>query len=74
MEQKKDNSILIRLTDEEVKKLNDGWFKAVAIAGSPITKSEYMRKCIDITYNYLKDLEVAENGGYKIYGYFRPGL
>lgn len=62
MEQKKDNSILIRLSDEEVKKLNDGWFKAVAIAGRPITKSEYMRKCIDITYNYLKDLEVAENG------------
>ena len=62
MEQKKDNSILIRLSDEEVKKLNDGWFMAVAIAGRPITKSEYMRKCIDITYNYLKDLEGSDNG------------
>lgn len=56
MEQKKDNSILIRLSDEEMKKLNDGWFKAVSLAGRPVTKSEYIRSCIDLTYKYMSDL------------------
>lgn len=57
---KKDNSLLIRLSDDEMKRLNDGWFKAVAIAGRPLTKSEYVRKCIDLTFKYFNDLEKAE--------------
>lgn len=52
MSDKKDNTVLIRLSDDEMRKLNDGWFKAVALAGRPITKSEYLRDCIDAMYEY----------------------
>lgn len=57
---KKDNTMLIRLSDEEMRELNDGWFRAVEIAGRPITKSEYIRKCISVTYKYMVDLTVEE--------------
>lgn len=57
---KKDNTILIRLSDEEMRELNDGWFRAVEIAGRPINKSEYIRKCISVTYKYMIDLAVEE--------------
>lgn len=54
MENKKDNSILIRLSDEEMKKLNDGWFRSVSMAGRPVTKSEYIRSCISFMADFLK--------------------
>lgn len=57
MDQKKDNSLLIRLSDNEMKQLNDGWFKAVALAGRPVTKSEYLRACISYMDKFLKDAE-----------------
>ena len=57
MEQKKDNSLLIRLSDNEMKQLNDGWFKAVALAGRPVTKSEYIRACISYMDKFLQDTE-----------------
>lgn len=57
MEQKKDNSLLIRLSDEDMKKLNDGWFKAVTIKGRPVTKSEYLRDCISYMLQFLTQLE-----------------
>lgn len=57
MENKKDNSILIRLSDEEMKKLNDGWFRSVALAGRPVTKSEYIRSCIDFMGEWLAKTE-----------------
>ena len=57
MEKKKDNSVLIRLSDDEVKQLNDGWYKAVALAGRPVTKSEYLRACISHMDKFLKDAE-----------------
>lgn len=60
MAEKKDNTILIRLSDDEIRRLNDGWFKAVSLAGRPLTKSEYIRKCIDVTYKYMNDLAVEE--------------
>ena len=61
MADKKDNTILIRLSDDEMRRLNDGWFKAVSLAGRPITKSEYIRSCIDVTYKYMNDLAVEED-------------
>lgn len=60
MEQKKDNTILIRLSDDEMRQLNDGWFKAVSMAGRPITKSEYIRKCFELSYKYMNDLTAEE--------------
>lgn len=56
----KDNSIIIRLSDEELRQLNDGWFKAVSIAGRPLTKSEYIRKCISFAFKYFHDFEEIE--------------
>ena len=53
--QKKDNSLLIRLSDDEAAKLNDGWFKAVALAGRPVTKSEYIRACLRYMDDFLDD-------------------
>ena len=60
MEQKKDNTILIRLSDDEMRVLNDGWFQAVSLAGRPVTKSEYIRACIRYTGGYLNNLKKAD--------------
>ena len=59
MENKKDNSILIRLSDEEMKKLNDGWFRSVSMAGRPVSKSEYIRSCIGLMGDRLKEMDAA---------------
>lgn len=60
MENKKDNSILIRLSDEEMKKLNDGWFRSVSFAGRPVSKSEYIRSCINFMADFLKEKEAED--------------
>ena len=60
MEKKKDNSIIIRLSDDELKQLNDGWFMAVSLAGRPVTKSEYLRSCIAFMAEFLKDTEAGK--------------
>lgn len=60
MENKKDNSLLIRLSDEEMKQLNDGWFLAVSLAGRPVTKSEYIRSCLAFMGDFLKDSETHD--------------
>lgn len=57
---KKDNTILIRLSDDEMRMLNEGWFKVVTLAGRPVTKSEYIRTCIGFAWNYLKDVDVVK--------------
>ena len=56
----KDNSLLIRLSDEEMKQLNDGWFLAVSLAGRPVTKSEYIRSCLAFMGDFLKDSETRD--------------
>ena len=55
----KDNTILIRLDDEEERVLNNGWFDYVNWKGRPISKSEYIRECIAIMKRYL-DGEIRE--------------
>lgn len=57
MAEKKDNTILIRLSDDELRVLNEGWFKAVSMAGRLVTKSEYIRACISYTAKFLTDVE-----------------
>lgn len=57
----KDNTILVRLDDEEERILNDGWFSYVSWRGRPVTKSEYIRECLIIMKKYL-DGEVSEHG------------
>lgn len=46
MSEKKDNSFLLRLSEDELRQLNDGWFLYVKEFGQPITKTEYIRACI----------------------------
>ena len=59
--QKKDNSLLIRLSDEDLKKLNDGWYSAVSLLGRPVTKSEYVRTCIGLAYDNFTRLERGDD-------------
>ena len=56
---KKDNSILLRLSDEEARILNDGWFDYVNWKGRPVSKTEYIRECLKIMKKYLNG-EVIE--------------
>ena len=49
----KDNSILVRLDDEEARLLNDGWFDYVNWRGRPVSKAEYIRECFRIMKKYL---------------------
>ena len=50
---KKDNSVLIRLSDDELRQLNDGWFLYVQEFGKPVSKNEYIRACIRGMLNVL---------------------
>lgn len=59
MDNKKNNSFLIRLSEEELRQLNDGWFLYVKEFGSPISKNEYIRKCIQ---GMLRVLQKVEEG------------
>lgn len=54
---KKDNSVFIRLTEDELRQLNDGWFLYVQEFGKPISKSEYIRVCIRGMLNVLKQVK-----------------
>lgn len=57
MNEKKENSVLIRLTEEELRQLNDGWFLYVQEFGKPISKSEYIRACIRGMLNVLQKVK-----------------
>lgn len=54
---KKDNSVLIRLSEEELRQLNEGWFLYVQEFGKPISKSDYIRACIRGMLNVLKKVQ-----------------
>lgn len=57
---KKDNSVLIRLSEEELRQLNDGWFLYVSEFGKPISKSDYIRACIRGMLNVLQKVKAEE--------------
>ena len=57
---KKDNSVLIRLSEEELRQLNDGWFLYVSEFGKPISKSDYIRACIRGMLNVLQEVKEEE--------------
>lgn len=59
MNEKKENSVLIRLTEDELRQLNDGWFLYVQEFGRPISKSEYIRACIRGMLNVLQKVKEA---------------
>ena len=59
MNEKKENSVLIRLSDEELRQLNDGWFLYVQEFGKPISKSDYIRACIRGMLNVLTKVKEA---------------
>lgn len=50
---KKENSVLIRLSEDELRQLNDGWFLYVQEFGKPVSKTEYIRACIRGMLNVL---------------------
>ena len=54
---KKDNSVLIRLSEEELRQLNDGWFLYVQEFGKPVSKNEYIRACIRGMLNVLTEIQ-----------------
>lgn len=49
----KDNTLMIRLSDEENRILNDGWFDYVKYCGRPVTKADYIRACLKLMYDDL---------------------
>lgn len=54
---KKNNSILIRLSEDELRQLNDGWFLYVREFGKPVSKNEYIRACIRGMLNVLTEMQ-----------------
>jgi hypothetical protein len=64
---KKDNSLLLRLDDEEARILNDGWFDYVNYKGRPVTKTEYIREALRVMKKYLNgdvvDAYMVKGGG-----------
>lgn len=54
---KKENQILIRLSEDELRQLNDGWFLFVKHFGMPISKTEYIRACIRGMLNALQNAQ-----------------
>ena len=57
---KKDNSILIRLDDNEARILNDGWFDYVNYKGHPVSKADYIREALKIMRQYLNG-DIVDN-------------
>lgn len=57
MNEKKDNSVLLRLSEDELRTLNDGWFLYVKEYGKPISKSDYIRACIRGMFNVLTKIQ-----------------
>ena len=51
----KDNTLMIRLSDEENRILNNGWFDYVKWRGHPVPKAEYVRECIKTMYEFLNE-------------------
>ena len=43
---KKENSVLLRLSDAELKELNDGWYEAVKLYGRPLSRTEYIKRAL----------------------------
>ena len=43
---KRNQGLFIRISDEEMNRLNSAWFDYVAKAGRPISKSEYIRRIL----------------------------
>lgn len=62
---KKDNSILIRLDDNEARILNDGWFDYVNYKGRPVSKADYIREALKVMRQYLNGdiVEQCQKGG-----------
>ena len=60
MKEKKDNSFLLRLSEEELRQLNDGWFLYVQEFGKPISKNEYIRACLRGMLNVLRKVKTEE--------------
>lgn len=56
----KANTIQIRLSDEELRVLNEGWFEAVKNAGCRMNRSEYIRFCFKFAYDNLRRLDDGE--------------
>ena len=60
MNEKKNNSFLIRLSEEELRQLNDGWFLYVQEFGRPVSKNEYIRACIRGMLNGLRKVKTED--------------
>ena len=60
MNKKKNNSFLIRLSEEELRQLNDGWFLYVKEFGRPVSKNEYIRACIRGMLNVLMKVKTED--------------
>lgn len=60
MDSTKKNSILIRLSDQELKALDDGWFDYVYVTGERISRLEYIRTCVGFVNNQMREIALGK--------------
>lgn len=53
------NSILLKLSDQEMKELNDGWFAYVYANGKNVSRSEYIRIALNFMNRSVRDLSIG---------------
>ena len=57
----KTNSILIKLSDKELRAIDDGWFNYIYITGKKISRSEYIRIAAEYMNMNVKDIAQGLN-------------
>lgn len=59
---KRNQGLFIRISDEEMNRLNSAWFDYVAKLGRPISKSEYIRRILMFFCDAIKSEEESSDG------------
>ena len=59
---KRNQGLFIRISDEEIQRLNFAWFDYVAKAGVPISRSEYIRRILMFFCDAIKSEEEGSDG------------
>lgn len=56
----KNNSILIRMSENDIRILNKAWYAYTALVGHPVSRSEFIRNTIMSAAGAVADLEFLE--------------
>ena len=60
---KRNQGLFIRISDEEMNRLNSAWFDCVTRSGHPVSKSEFVRRVLMIYCNLVERSREEANDG-----------